>query len=96
MDNYVVRKTVCDKLIVKFNAIDAKVPGTSRLITKTPYDSDQRNLQKEIDYVDTNIPNISSGLAKKTITLKVQRLKIRFVNTAMLNTKTSDGDKKNV
>ena len=35
VNNDVVKKTVCGKLVVKVNTIDAKIPGTSGFVTKT-------------------------------------------------------------
>ena len=34
-DIHVAKKTVYDKLIIKFNAIDAKITSTSVLVTRT-------------------------------------------------------------
>ena len=44
VDNDVVKKTVYYKLVTKVNAIDAKIPSTSWLVTKTQYDSDKQDL----------------------------------------------------
>ena len=34
VDNVVVKKTVYDKLVIKVNAIDTKIPSTSGLVRK--------------------------------------------------------------
>ena len=35
VDDHVVKKNVYDKLVIKVNAINTKIPSTSRLVTKT-------------------------------------------------------------
>ena len=37
-----------DKLVVKINAIDTKIPSTSILVTKTQYASDKQGLERKI------------------------------------------------
>ena len=39
-DNDVVRETMYDQLLIKLNAVDAKIPSNSRSVTKTQYDLD--------------------------------------------------------
>ena len=39
--NGVVKKKLYDKLAIKVNAVDTKIPRASGLITKTRYDSDK-------------------------------------------------------
>ena len=53
-----VKKTVCDKLVVKENAIDI-----SGFVLKTQYDTDKSGLQKKISSADKKIPD-TSGLVK--------------------------------
>ena len=38
-----------DKLVTKVNAIDAKIPSTSELVTKRQCDSKKQGLEKEIE-----------------------------------------------
>ena len=40
MDNDVIKKTAFDKLVIKVNAIDTKIPTTSRLVTKAQENSE--------------------------------------------------------
>ena len=54
-----------DKLVLKVNVIDTKIPSTSGLVTKTQYDSDKQRLEKKIEDVDKKIPS-TCQLAKKT------------------------------
>ena len=53
VNNEVVKKTVCDKLVAKLNAID-----TSGIVLKTKYDTDKSDLEKKISDI--------SRLVKKT------------------------------
>ena len=39
VDNDVIKKPVHDRLVIKVNAIDSKIPSTSELVTKIQYDS---------------------------------------------------------
>lgn len=39
-DNDVVRETMYDQLLIKLNAVDAKIPSNSRSVTKAQYDLD--------------------------------------------------------
>ena len=43
VDNDVVKKTVHEKVDTKLNAIDAKVPNTNGLVSKTQWSSLKRN-----------------------------------------------------
>ena len=52
VDNDVIKKTVYNQLFTKVNAIDTKISGTSELITKPQYDSDQQSLEKKIEQKD--------------------------------------------
>ena len=51
----VVEKTVHDKLVNKVNAID-----TIGFVSKTQYNTDKLDLEKEIDDVDKTIPDTSA------------------------------------
>ena len=46
-----VKETVYDKLVTKVNAIDTKIPRTSKLATKTQYDSYKQGLDKNVGNV---------------------------------------------
>ena len=52
VDNDVIKKTMYNQLSTKVNAIDTKITGTSELITKPQYDSDQQSLEKKIEQKD--------------------------------------------
>ena len=64
-NNGVVKKTVYDKLVMKINAIDIKIPSNNWLVTKTHDDSVKQCLEKKINDVNKKILN-ASGLVKKT------------------------------
>ena len=78
MDNYIA-KDGYDKFIIKVNAIDTKIPSTSRLVTKTQYDSDKEGRDKKIEDVDQKIPITSGVIKKMTTAQKLQRLKTRYL-----------------
>ena len=65
VDNDFVKKTVYDKLMIKSNAIDTKIPSTTELVNKTQYNLDKQGPKNNIEDVDIQIPN-ASGLVKKT------------------------------
>ena len=65
VENCVVKKTVHNKLVIKVNDIDTKVPSTSGIVTKIQCDLDKQCLEKVIDDVVKRIPN-TKGLVKKT------------------------------
>ena len=44
-----VEKTVYDKLIIKIDAVDTKIPSTSGLVTIIQDDSDKKGPEKKID-----------------------------------------------
>ena len=46
-----VKETVYDKLVSKVNAIDTKIPCTSKLATKTQYDLYKQGLEKNVGNV---------------------------------------------
>ena len=43
-DNDVVKKSVCDKVVIKVSAIGIKIPSTTGLLIKTLYDSEKQAL----------------------------------------------------
>ena len=59
VDNDVIKKPVYDRLVIKVNAIDNKIPSTSGLVTKIQYDSNKQDLEKKNQDVDQKIPNTS-------------------------------------
>lgn len=70
-----VKKSVCDKLVTKINAIDSMIPSTSGLITITQYDSDKQDLEEKIDYLEKKMPN-TRGLHKNSkIESKINSIK---------------------
>ena len=71
--NYVVQKTVYDKLVIKVNNID-----TSDFVLKTKYDKDKSQLEQKI-------PNVTD-FAKKT---KLSELEHQILDISDLVTKTA-------
>ena len=65
VDNDFLKKNVYDKLVIKVNAIDSKIPSNIGLITKAEYDSEKQGLWKSIDGIDKKILNISGLQHKK-------------------------------
>ena len=67
-DNDLSKKTVYDnKLVINANAVDTKIPSTTRLVTKAQYHSEKHGIRKKIANVNKKIPNVvTSGLVKKT------------------------------
>ena len=61
VDNDVGKKTVYDTLLIKLDAIDTKIPSTSRLFT----DFDKQGLEWKIADIVQKIPN-TNGIVKKT------------------------------
>ena len=53
-----------DKLVIKVNAADTKIPKSIRLVTKTQYNPNKQGLEEKIGTVDKEKPKIS-GLLKK-------------------------------
>ena len=96
LDDDLVKKIVYDKLVIKVNAINTKIPSTTGLATKTQ----KKKIEKKIDDVDKQIPNIS-GLANKIdyntniteVENKVPSV-IGAVTTFSLNTKVTENGNK--
>ena len=65
VDNDVVITTAHNKLVINFNAINAKILSTSGLLTKTQYDSNKQGLGKKIEDNDKKILS-TSDLVKST------------------------------
>ena len=63
VDNDVVKKTVCDEIVTKVNAID-----TSRFVVKTQYNTDKSGLENKTDVAD-----------KQIIMLRSLRLKVKYL-----------------
>ena len=53
-----------DKVVIKVNAADTKIPKSIRLVTKTQYNPNKQGLEEKIGTVDKEKPKIS-GLLKK-------------------------------
>ena len=53
VDN-VVKKAVYNQLATNVNATDTMIPITSRLVSKTQYNSDKQGLEKKIEDFDKN------------------------------------------
>ena len=52
MDSDIVKKIVYEKLFIKANTIDTKVPSTGRLVTKTRFNSDKQGIESKIVDID--------------------------------------------
>ena len=74
------KKTVYDKLAIKVNAVDTKIPRASRLITKTRYDSDKEDLEKNIKDVDKKIPSTSGRVKKNNYNTKITDIENKIPN----------------
>ena len=59
VDNDVLKKTVCNQLVTKVNAIDTKIQSSKVFVTKTQQDLDKQGLEKKIEDVAQKIPNNS-------------------------------------
>ena len=58
-----------DKLVIKVNTVDTKIPNTSEQILKTWYNFEKQGLEKKTEDADEKIPNTignTFGLVKKT------------------------------
>ena len=77
LDNDVIKKTLYIKLVIKVTVISTKILNTSRLLTKTKYDSDEEGLEKKITDVDKKIPKV------------LQKKKTNY-NKTSYNTKTTE------
>ena len=65
VNNEVVMKTMFDKLVATFNAING-----SGFVSKAKYDTDKSDLEKKINNTDKKIPNIFGFVEKQIITQK--------------------------
>ena len=66
-DNDLSKKTVYNKLVINANAVDTKMPSTTRLVTKAQYHSEKHGIRKKTVSVNKKIPNVvTSRLVKKT------------------------------
>ena len=83
--------TVYDKLAIKVNAIDTKKPSTSRLVTKTLYNSNKQGLERKIE-------DVNKKAGQKTVySTKITETENKIpglVTTAMLTTKASEIENK--
>ena len=69
VNNYVVKKTVYDKLVAKVNNID-----TTAFVLKTKYDTDKSDLKEEISDVEKKIPNTSALVRNTDLSAKVSEI----------------------
>ena len=100
VENWCCQKILYDKLFIKVNVIDIKMPSTSGLANKTQHDLENQGLKKKIEDVDKKIPN-TSGLVKKfdynTEITEIEKKMPSFtglVTTAALNTKATEIENK--
>ena len=49
VNNNVVKKAMYDKLVIKVNAVNTKIPSTSGLVTKTQYNSGKQSFEKKAE-----------------------------------------------
>ena len=64
-----------DKLITKVNHTDTKTASTGRLVSKTQYDSEKRNIKKKFKDADEKIRNTSILVSKKTnLNTKIRKI----------------------
>ena len=95
-----VEKTVYDKLIIKIDAVDTKIPSTSGLVTIIQDDSDKQGPEKKIEYVDKKLPYTSRLVKNTDCNTKITDIEnkipsfTRSVTTAALNTKTTEIENK--
>ena len=68
-----------DKLVIKADAIDTKIPDTSELVTKTQKGSNKQALEKNIKDVDKKYLILVSCSKRLTTTQKLQRLTTRYL-----------------
>ena len=73
VDKDVVKKSMCDKLIIKVNAVDTLIL-IFRLVTKTQYDSGKQGIKKKIEDVDKKIPNINGPVKKADYNAKITEI----------------------
>ena len=84
-----------DKLVIKVNAIDTKIPSTSRLVNKTQNDSGKKDFYKKIEDFDQKISNTSRLFKKTDFSTKFREIKNKppsvtgLVTTAAQNTKAT-------
>ena len=95
VDNYVVKRTVYDKLVTKINAINTKIPSTSAIVTKIQCHSDKQGLQNKIEDADKKIANTSGLVERTNHNTKIKEIKNKIptvtglVATAAVNTKAT-------
>ena len=65
VDNHVVKKTAYDKLVLKVNTTDTKMPSTSGLVTKIKCDSEKQGLERKIEDAAKSKPS-DTWVIKKT------------------------------
>ena len=86
VDNDVVRKIVQDQLIIKPNAVDAKIASNRILVTKTQYDLDKQDPERKVKDVVKKTVN-TNELAKKTgYSTKIKEIENNISNVTGLET----------
>ena len=60
MKNKVIKKTVYDKIKTNVNNLKRKIPDTTTLNHINQYNTDKKNLEKEIEGIDKKILDVSS------------------------------------
>ena len=61
-------------ILSKINSINTKGPSTSGLVSKTQYNFDEKDLEKNIKDVDNNIPNTSRLVKKIDLNVKITEI----------------------
>ena len=96
----VVKKTVYNQLFTTVNAIYTEIPSTSRLVTKTQYDSDKLGLEKKIETVDKKRRNTKGLVIKTDYNKKITEIENKIpsatglVTIATPNTKSTEIENK--
>ena len=83
LDNDVIKKTLYNKLVIKVTVISTKILNTSRLLTKTKYDSDEEVLRKRLQMLTKRYLKFCKKkrliTTRLVTTLKPQRLQTRYL-----------------
>ena len=74
-DDWCCQKFIYDKFVIKVNAIDTKIPSTSRLVTKKRNGLDKQVLQKKIEDDGKKIPRTSWMVKKTNYNTKITEIK---------------------
>ena len=74
-DDWCCQKFIYDKLVIKVNAIDTKIPSTCRLVTKKRNGLGKQVLQKKIEDDGKKIPRTSWMVKKTNYNTKITEIK---------------------